>query len=232
MLLAIRKHGRWLIPLLLFIAYTPWSGEIDLALTKQFYNHDGVGDNRFMQSPWILFVFNWGVMSGWLVIAFCFIFLLYSYITKKCLEWRKAAWVPILVLAIGSGLIVHAVLKDNWGRPRPKQVIEFGGNQEFRPYYKPYFNNPQISKSFACGHCSIGFFFFAVALIGERMRRRKLEIFGYVAALAAGGVLSYIRIAQGGHFFSDVVVSALIMWFTSLIICWLVFRQKEELCTD
>lgn len=228
---AIKKHGRWLIPLLLFIVYTPWSGEIDLALTRQFYNLDGVGDNRFMHDPWILFVFNWGVMTAWVVVGICILFLIYSYIAKKQHKWRKAAWVPIIVLALGSGVIVHAILKDHWGRPRPKQVVEFGGDQEFRPYYQPYFGNPQVSKSFSCGHCSIGFFFFAVALIGERMRKKRLEVFGYIAAFSFGGLLSYIRIAQGGHFFSDVVASALIMWFTSLIVCWCVFHKKEEVCS-
>lgn len=222
---AIKKHGRWLIPLLLFILFTPWSGEIDLAVAKQFYNHEGVGDNRFVQSPWILFVFHWGPAIAWAIIAYCIGFLAYSYITKKGIEWRKAAWVPIIVLAFGSGVIIHAGLKDHWGRPRPKQVIEFGGDQPFRPYYKPYFNNPEISKSFSCGHCSIGFFFFAIALIGERMKRRKLMIIGYSAALILGGILSYIRLAQGGHFLSDVLASALIMWCTALVTCWWVFRE-------
>jgi len=39
-------------------------------------------------------------------------------------------------LAIGSGLIVNLGLKDHSHRPRPVHVREFGGDEEFRPWFR------------------------------------------------------------------------------------------------
>ena len=51
-------------------------------------------------------------------------------------------------MAIGVGLFTHILLKDHWGRPRPKQVTQFGGTQEFHPFYKPnFFDQPQPSRA-------------------------------------------------------------------------------------
>jgi lipid A 4'-phosphatase len=38
-----------------------------------------------------------------------------------------------LVLIIGPGLLANSTLKDNWGRPRPIQITEFGGPGAFAP---------------------------------------------------------------------------------------------------
>jgi len=101
-------------------------------------------------------------------------------------------------------------------RPRPKQVIEFGGIQEFRPFYQPnFFHQPEPSKSFTCGHCTMGFYFFALALVVRRLNYRKTFWITLMFAFALGIALSLARIGQGGHFFSDTLISALIMWLTA-----------------
>ncbi|MFO0918449.1 MAG: hypothetical protein U0872_09060, partial [Planctomycetaceae bacterium] len=43
----------------------------------------------------------------------------------------RAGWFLVLLIAIGPGLIVNVGFKQNWGRPRPHEVKEFGGAYAF-----------------------------------------------------------------------------------------------------
>jgi lipid A 4'-phosphatase len=125
-------------------------------------------------------------------------------------------------------LIIHGVLKDHWGRPRPRQVIEFGGLQSFRSYYEPNIGHqPEPSKSFACGHASLGYYFFALALLGIIYRLRWLFWLGMGLAWGLGILLSLARIAQGGHFLSDTLASALIMWLVAWGLAYFLFAKQE-----
>ena len=49
------------------------------------------------------------------------------------------------------------------------------------------------------------------------MQRRSVELLGWGLAIVLGLLLGYTRIAQGGHFFTDVLFTALIMWYAALI---------------
>lgn len=210
--------------LILFLIYAPFSPEIDLAVSRQFYVND-----RFVSGPFYDFIYKYGLYPGWIIIAFSSAALLVSLCVRRRKYLRNPALYLLLTLALGSGVIVHAALKDKWGRPRPKQVIEFGGTQSFRPFYKPnFFNQPEPSKSFSCGHCSMGFYFFSVAFLGIYYRKPTIFYFGMLLSLVLGGLLSYVRIAQGGHFLSDVIVSALVMWATSLALYFILPKREER----
>lgn len=118
---------------------------------------------------------------------------------------RRVALYVLLSLAVGPGLVVNVVLKDNWGRPRPSTIQEFGGANVYVP---PMLPSRQCDEncSFASGHGALGFWPVALALLARgRWRRPALA-----AALVFGAVVGGVRIAQGGHFLSDVVASAII----------------------
>jgi len=204
----------WLWPLISLALFTPFSSEIDLAIANYFYQENG----HFPSNDFYTFMFNYGVLPTQLVFVAASLIFLGSYVLTKWKKWRSASLLMILTLAIGSGLITHALLKDHWGRPRPKQVIEFGGSQAFRPYYRPnFFHQPEPSKSFSCGHCTMGFYFFALALVGRLLNKRWLFWLGLLLAFGLGSILSWTRMAQGGHFFSDTLASAIVMWLTAYI---------------
>lgn len=59
----------------------------------------------------------------------------------------------IFSVVIGPGLLVNAIFKDHWDRPRPRDVVEFGGALH---YTAPPWRGDGGS-SFPCGHCSVGF---------------------------------------------------------------------------
>lgn len=214
---------RILIPLFLFAVFAPWSARIDLMISNYFFV-----DGHFSTTPFVLFMYQYGIFPTWVVIGLADIAFIVSFFKARWKKWRVPALYLILVLGVGSGVLIHFALKDHWGRPRPRQVIEYGGNQTFKPFYEPHWDNKEPSKSFACGHCSMGFFFFAVMLLGKAYQNRYIYYGGMATAWILGGALSYARIAQGGHFFSDVVASALIMWITVVIFFPLIGNVYER----
>jgi len=72
----------------------------------------------------------------------------------------------ILSVLIGPGLIINAVFKDHWDRPRPGDVVEFGGMLQCTP--APL--RGESGESFPCGHCSVGFLFASGWWLWKRRR--------------------------------------------------------------
>ncbi len=117
----------------------------------------------------------------------------------------KAVLFLVLTMALGPGLTVNVILKDHWGRPRPSTVTEFGGPYAYRPPVIP--GGPCANNcSFPSGHASLGFWMAAPAMLAGK-RRRKMTI---PVAIGFGALVGVVRMAQGGHFLSDVVYSGLI----------------------
>jgi len=131
---------------------------------------------------------------------------------------RKAGWL-LLGLALGPGLLVNGVLKALWGRPRPVQVEAFGGDAPYVPVW-------QISDwcaancSFVSGEAaSASWTVAAVVLLPPVIRRRVLG-----PAVAYGVALSLNRVAFGGHFLSDVLLS----WALTALVLGLLWRLMVE----
>ncbi|MDD4882687.1 MAG: phosphatase PAP2 family protein [Gallionellaceae bacterium] len=131
--------------------------------------------------------------------------------------WRRPAAFVLLVLLLGPGLMVNAVLKDHWGRARPAQTVEFGGKAQFSPAWVVSDQCPN-NCSFVCGDASIGFSLVAMAFIARRPRP------WLAAGIGLGAALGLMRMAQGGHFLSDVVFSFYAVWFTAWGLNWLMVR--------
>jgi len=223
-----RAKRLWLLPLLIVLFLTPFTPWLDKTISSLFYNPEALGVDRFIANPFLDFLFEYGIYPAWIVFILCAVGLFASYTSTKWKSLQNPALVFLLTFIIGAGLFTHLLLKDHWGRPRPKQSIEFGGSQEFRPFYSPnFFHQPEPSKSFPCGHCSMGFVFFSVALLGMRLKNKWLTYAGWTLALGLGGLLGITRIMQGGHFFSDVLMSALILWLTALAMDWLVYSERD-----
>lgn len=221
---------QWWLPILLMLVVTPFTPAMDLAASSFFYQPTADGGGQFSSNAFFDFMFVYGVVPADITAGLAIVVFILSYFSSYWKQWRSSALVLILTLAIGAGFITHVLLKDHWGRPRPKQVEEFGGMQTFRPYYKPnFFHQPEPSKSFPCGHCSMGFYFFALALVGKRKKNRVLYVTGLILAVTLGITLSLTRIAQGGHFLSDALMTALIMWLTALTCDWLIFSEEPTL---
>jgi lipid A 4'-phosphatase len=131
---------------------------------------------------------------------------------------RKLLYV-LLVLGIGSGLVVNAVLKEHWGRARPKEVMQFGGAKSFSPAFVPV--PSQVGNSFSYGHAAGAFALLAFARIARR------RAFWTAAVLGYGMLVGFARMAAGGHFLSDVAVSLFIMYITTSLLHVIMFGRED-----
>jgi membrane-associated PAP2 superfamily phosphatase len=122
-------------------------------------------------------------------------------------RWHGRLMALALVVWLGVGLLVNGVFKEHWGRPRPVAVQALGGTMPFQPALRPSLKCTH-NCSFVSGHAATGFALMAVGLVGPPATRRRWLWIGGVAGLAVGAG----RVAQGGHFLSDVVLSGVLMW--------------------
>lgn len=112
----------------------------------------------------------------------------------------------IATLTVGPGIIVNTILKDHWGRARPSQITLFDGRAMFTPPWVVS-NQCYTNCSFPSGHASLGFWAIAIALLAPPEWRGR----AVAGAVLFGSVIGLTRIAQGGHFLSDVVYSGIIV---------------------
>ncbi|HEY6255831.1 MAG TPA: phosphatase PAP2 family protein [Xanthobacteraceae bacterium] len=147
---------------------------------------------------------------------------------RRMLIPGRAAVLLIATLALGPGLVTNLVLKDHWGRPRPVDVNAFAGNLQFVPWWDPRGDCPS-NCSFVAGEPSGAFWTLAPAALLPPAWRGPAT----AAALVFGAGVGLIRMAGGGHFFSDVVFAGLftflIIWLThGLLFRWPATRLSDR----
>src|SRR5262245_4691498 len=125
----------------------------------------------------------------------------------------RAVVLMIVTLALAPGVVANLVLKEHWGRPRPIDVAEFGGDEHFRPWWDPRGDCPK-NCSFIAGEPSGAFWTLAPAAVVPPQWRAL----AYGSALAFGAAVGVLRMAAGAHFFSDVVFAGVF----SFLLIWLV----------
>lgn len=207
----------WLMPLLcagaalVFLAFP----QIDLAASGLFYQPDqGFSLGR---AGWAQFFYRWSprLVYVWEVVL---IVLLLVSLRQRFRQLRQQVLFLLAVLIVGPGLTV-SVLKDHWGRARPSQIVEFGGDKRFTPAWV-ITDQCETNCSFVSGHASGAFSLMALAWVFPRQRRTWL-----LAGTLWGAHIGLVRMAQGGHFLSDVIFAGFIVYFSAdLLARWLLYR--------
>ena len=134
---------------------------------------------------------------------------------------RKALLFVAFSTVLGPGFLANTVLKDHWGRARPVQIEAFGGPHRFTPAPLPAAECAR-NCSFVSGHAALGFSLVAFAFLLQPGPPRRR---GIGAALAVGGVVGLVRIAQGAHFLSDVVFAGLLVFGTTALLYWWIVER-------
>ena len=105
-------------------------------------------------------------------------------------------------LILGPGLLVNVILKDHWGRPRPSMIAAFGGSSPYVPVWEiSHFCSRNCS--FVAGEPSAAAWLVGAALLLPGGWR----LVGMIMAGTYAIFISLNRIAFGGHFLSDVLLS-------------------------
>lgn len=211
-MLFLKRH--WEIPLFIFVSLVfVFFPQIDLWVSNLFWNGEPGEKGFTLNSNGFVQVVYWVFLHlPKLLIPVLLVLIVLPWFKKSLLPTRKFSGFLLLVLLIGPGIIVHPILKDNWDRPRPRDVQQFGGERQFSPAFVMA-EQPGKNQSFASGHGAMGFFFMAFAWV---FRKRRV----FLAGLAIGAIVSLGRVVQGGHFLSDVVTAGFIVYFTSQVLAY------------
>jgi membrane-associated PAP2 superfamily phosphatase len=223
-----RRH--WLLPGALLAAGTAaiWIWDVDRRVARGFYDPAGppfwpVGYGQ----PWD-FLYTWAAAPA-ILLATAGLFLLAAGLARGRPWPRWAGLVILISLTAGPLLIANGLLHEFWGRPRPRQVEEFGGDRRFSPVLVPTFRDDE--PGFPTGHAAGGFSLL-VGYFALRGRRRRWAAACLWTGLGLGAIISVARIAQGGHFLSDGLWSAGVIWFTALgAAAWLRRRWTPRVTT-
>ena len=156
------------------------------------------GISRF---PWN-FLYTYAPLPAFLTAGWALMVFVAGYFSRTFKRSRGPALFLILLLGIGPGLLVNVILKDNLGRARPSELVEFGGHYEFTEIWQAGEAGP--NSSFPCGHASVAFYMLAPWFI-YRHRKRKRALAFLVGGILFGSLVGAARILQGGHFLSDVL---------------------------
>lgn len=222
-----RKHALWLFPAIFALLITPFTPTLDLKISQLFYTPDPIsGKGHFVSSSLTHFLFCYGELLGFFIGGLTCLLFFFSFFFKKLKPLRSGSLALAFTWVIGVGLICNAILKEFWGRPRPKQTENFGGTLPFHAYYQPELFPKEPMRSFPSGHVAVGFYYLSLILVGYRYKKSSLISLGIALTTISGGLLFYARIAQGAHYFSDALFAALIVWWVALFADWFVFESK------
>jgi len=206
---------RWVIVPLLVLGVLTAFGRFtgfDLGAAKAIYS---AGGNfwSFGQIGFWQFFYHYGTIPAMIILLLSLAGYAASWSIPRFRKWRRVFLFVVLSFAISSGVITNFILKEYWGRPRPRQLLVTGGHQKFEPVLT--YDPSSKGKSFPCGHATTGFFFLGGFFLLRRHRRELARGF-LIVGLVFGALLGLARMVQGGHFFTDVVWSGAICWFTAL----------------
>lgn len=216
-----RDARQWaLTTALALLVFTLWPG-LDGWVTRWFYHPELPMPFPVHQWPIVQFFYHYVPWIGrvlWIGTMLCLLPLLARRLPVR---WRHRAWGLLVVLVLGLWLAINAGLKEHWGRPRPSDTTLFGGPHVYQPVWKPSALCDR-NCSFVSGHAGTGFALMAVGLAAAPATRRRW----FWVGIGAGTLFGLARVAQGAHFASDVLFSALTLWGIVQLTRAVWFRQR------
>lgn len=190
---------------------------LDLRI-QNFYYEDGW---RLDQLWWVKLLYHYGNIPALITSVGAVLLYIRSFNKHSGLIiYRKMAIYLALAMILVPGFIVNSILKDHCGRPRPRELEIYGGRYRYQAPLT--IDSSSTGKSFPSGHASMGFYFYAVALLFAHRKRRYYVMFVSFATLY-GLLIGWVRVIQGGHFFSDVFFAGGVVYLG----CWALWRVMK-----
>jgi lipid A 4'-phosphatase len=133
----------------------------------------------------------------------------------------------LVTLLLSAGILTNLTFKTYWGRPRPVVVTEFAGDKGFVPWWDPR-GTCVRNCSFFSGEGATAFWTYAPAALAPPQWRAL----AFGAATVFGIATSALRMAFGGHFFTDVAIAGLVTFFVIWLAYALIYRWAATRLTD
>src|SRR5436190_4878065 len=133
----------------------------------------------------------------------------------------------LVTLTLSAGVLTNLTFKSYWGRPRPVVVTQFNGPDAFVPWWDPR-GSCGRNCSFFSGEGATAFWTYAPAALAPPQWRPL----AYAAATVFGVVTSSLRMAFGGHFFTDVAIAGLVTFLVIWLAFALIYRWPRTKLSD
>src|SRR5664279_4124090 len=133
----------------------------------------------------------------------------------------------LVTLLLSAGVLTNLTFKSYWGRPRPVVVTQFNGPDQFVPWWDPR-GACARNCSFFSGEGATAFWTFAPAALAPPAWRPL----AYVAATLFGVMTSVLRMAFGGHFFTDVAAAGLVTFLVIWLAYACIYRWRQTRLSD
>jgi len=133
----------------------------------------------------------------------------------------------LVTLLLSAGVLTNLGFKSYWGRPRPVVVAQFNGPEPFVAWWDPR-GTCGRNCSFFSGEGATAFWTYAPAALAPPAWRPA----AYAAATLFGITTSGLRMAFGGHFFTDVAIAGLVTFFVVWLAFALIYRWPRTRLSD
>jgi membrane-associated PAP2 superfamily phosphatase len=133
----------------------------------------------------------------------------------------------LVTLTLSAGVLTNLTFKSHWGRPRPVAVTQFNGDLPFVPWWDPR-GRCGRNCSFFSGEGATAFWTYAPAALTPPAWRPL----AYAAATLFGVVTSGLRMAFGGHFFTDVAAAGLVTFLVIWLAHGYIYRWPSTRLSD
>jgi membrane-associated PAP2 superfamily phosphatase len=202
--------------------------ELDLKLAALFY--DSATNSFPLKQSWLAAVARDGAM--WIAWALALPAL--GAIIVKLVRPERPMFVParaavflLVTILLSAVVLTNLTFKSYWGRPRPVVVTQFNGQQEFVPYWDPR-GSCGRNCSFFSGEGATAFWTYAPAALTPPPWRPL----AFAAATLFGVITSGLRMAFGGHFFTDVAAAGLVTFLVIWLAHGFIYRWPSTRMTD
>ena len=200
-----------LVVLLLILQISP---DLDISVSHIFF--DTLYEEFLLSSQSFKLYFDtWTILS-----ALVPMLVLWSKILKKKLcklhitpdELKECYFIAIILLVFGV-LLPQFVLKPYFGRTRPFNLIEFGGEEKFSPILTALatVQECQHNCSLPSGHCCT--IFSSIYLLFTKQNHKHMRKYIITSIV----IVTIISIARGAHYLSDIIFSAFYMMVSAIM---------------
>lgn len=203
--------------------------ELDLKLAALFYD-PATRSFPLKQNGLAAFARDAAMWICWGLALPSIVALVFKFIRpdRRLLVAGRTMLFLLMTISLSAIVISNLTFKTYWGRPRPVAVIELGGDLPFVPWWDPR-GRCGRNCSFFSGEGATAFWTLAPAALTPPAVRP----FAYAAATLFGVATSLLRMAFGGHFFTDVaaagLVTFLLIWLAhGYVYRWPTTRQSDE----
>jgi lipid A 4'-phosphatase len=133
----------------------------------------------------------------------------------------------LVTLLLSAGVLTNLTFKRYWGRPRPVVVTQFNGPEQFVPWWDPR-GSCDRNCSFFSGEGATAFWTYAPAALTPPAWRPL----AFAAATVFGVMTSLLRMAFGGHFFTDVAAAGLVTFLVVWLAHGYIYRWRPTRLSD